>query len=94
MHTADNATPAGGSVVLTDTALTRLMQQIEQTQAGMYTCAETDALLDEYVDLVADDADAAKLMPLVERHLAVCPGCHEKFDILRDIVQDTSIDSV
>lgn len=76
------------NVILNDQAVTRLMQQIEQTQAGMFTCEETDALLDEYVELAVDDADAARLMPLVERHLAVCPGCHEKFEILQDILKD------
>lgn len=72
---------------LNEQALKRLLHQIEQTKTGMYTCEETFALLDEYVELAAAHQNAAALMPLVERHLAVCKGCKEKYDILLDILQ-------
>ncbi|GAB4270862.1 MAG: hypothetical protein Kow0080_15760 [Candidatus Promineifilaceae bacterium] len=76
---------------LNEQALKRLLHQIEQTKSGMYTCEETFALLDEYVELAASQQNAAAIMPLVERHLAICQGCKEKYDILLDILQASDI---
>lgn len=93
MQQADQSNPTNGSQpILNDAALQRLMQQIEQTHEGMYTCAETFALLDEYVELVASNEEAAKLMPLVEKHLAACPGCYEEYEILHDIITTEATD--
>lgn len=75
IHTFDNA------------ALTKLMMQIEATQEGQYTCEETSALLDEYVELAVSEQDAANLMPLVEAHLQSCPECVLRYDILVTILE-------
>ncbi|MCB9420835.1 MAG: zf-HC2 domain-containing protein [Ardenticatenaceae bacterium] len=69
----------------TDATLTRLMQQVAQTEEGYYTCEETFALLDEYAEMVVSGEDAAALMPLVKAHLRICPECGSHFDILRTI---------
>ena len=72
---------------LNDAALTKLMNQVAQTEEGQYTCEETFALLDEYAELVVSGAEAAALMPLVEAHLRVCPECAPRFDVLRIILE-------
>ena len=77
----DSTTP-----VLNENILKALMQQVEETKEGMYTCQETSELLDEYVDLVNSEQDAAQIMPLVKAHLDACPGCEQRFEILLDIV--------
>ncbi len=74
-------------IALTDTAVADLMRQVDETEADQYSCAETSALLDEYVELVQSEQDAATLMPLVERHLVHCPNCREHYDILLTILQ-------
>lgn len=77
---------------LTEEALHSLMQQIEQTHEGMFSCEETYALLDEYVDLVHSSRDAEKLMPLVKAHLDACPGCQEEYEILINILEEEETD--
>ena len=82
--------PAGefqAPLALDEQALASLLQQIQLTKAGQYTCAETAELLDEYVDLVASHEEAASLLPLVKGHLDHCVDCTEKYEILLDIVQ-------
>lgn len=71
----------------TDTAVADLMRQVDKTETDQYSCEETFALLDEYVELVQSEEDAATLMPLVEHHLIHCPGCREHYEILLTILQ-------
>jgi len=77
--------------ILNENILKALMQQVEQTKEGMFTCEETFDLLDEYAELIDSDQDAAQLMPLVKAHLDMCPGCEQRFSILLNIIS-TSLD--
>ncbi len=87
-ETAVSATPT--LPPLNDSILQSLMQQVEETKEDQYSCDETFALLDEYVELVVSKEDAAALMPLVERHLQACPHCNEHYDTLLTILQTES----
>ena len=85
------AVPVGGDPLsLNNEIVKRLMRQVEETQADQYSCDETFALLDEYVELVASDEEAAALMPLVEHHLHACPDCCERFETLLRILRTES----
>lgn len=72
---------------ITNEALVDLMHRLEKTMEGSYSCEEAFALLDEYVELVADDEEAAKLMPLVKNHIDMCPDCSESFEMLLHILK-------
>ncbi len=72
---------------ITNDALVDLMQRLEKAKEGSYSCAEAFALLDEYVELVADDEEVAKLMPLVKSHIDMCPDCSESFEMLLRILK-------
>lgn len=72
---------------LTPEAVVNLMQQLEATNEGQYSCAESYALLDEYVEHVASNEEAERIMPLVKAHLDACPDCHQEFEILLDILK-------
>lgn len=67
-----------------------LMEMLDHTHEGMYSCEETFALLDEYVELIADEEEAATLMPYVKRHLDKCPDCHDVYATLLSIIQSES----
>jgi len=73
--------------LFTEDIVIDLMRQVEETRDGMYTCAETFDLLDEYADLVQSNQDAEKLMPLVKAHLDVCPECRPEFETLINILE-------
>jgi len=64
-----------------------LMQMLDHTYEGMYSCEETFSLLDEYVELIADNEEAAALMPYVKRHLEKCPDCNKVYETLMQIIQ-------
>lgn len=72
---------------ITQDTLVDLMHRLEKTMTNAYSCEEAFALLDEYVELVADDEEAAQLMPLVKNHIDMCPDCRDKFEILLHILK-------
>ena len=80
------------NTVLTEEVVIDLWRQVEKTREGMYTCAETFALLDEYAELVQSNQDAEKLMPLVKAHLDVCPKCRPEFEALITILESEQSD--
>jgi len=73
-------------IVLTERILKALIQQVEQTKEGIYTCEETFDLLDEYAELINSNQEAARLMPLVKAHLDICAGCTQRYEILLKIL--------
>ena len=52
------------------------------------TCEECFELLDEYVELELQGAQADDRIPGMRAHLEGCPACHEDYDSLRELVQD------
>ena len=78
---------AGQCSTLNQTALLDLLRRLENVQENAYSCEETFDLLDEYVELVVTDEEAAALMPLVKNHLEMCPDCRERYEILLRILE-------
>jgi hypothetical protein len=85
LQTQENET--ADVTALNATIVKNLMEMLDHTYEGMYSCEETFALLDEYVELIADDETAAELMPYVKRHLDKCPDCHDVYATLLNIIQ-------
>jgi predicted anti-sigma-YlaC factor YlaD len=44
-------------------------------------------LLDQFAEAVLRGEDVARLMPLVQRHLDMCPDCREEFEALLRILK-------
>jgi hypothetical protein len=78
---------SGESFVVDEQFVRRLMQRLEETRENEYSCEETFALLDEYVELANSREEAAVLMPLVQHHIDACPDCRERFEVLLRILQ-------
>ena len=85
----DNRENNGDEVAELNAALVKnLMEMLDHTHEDMYNCEETFALLDEYVELIADDDEQAiALMPYVKQHLDECPDCHDVYATLLNIIQ-------
>jgi anti-sigma factor RsiW len=49
------------------------------------SCEECFDLLDQYVDLELEGADADAALPGMRAHLEGCPACHEDHESLRDL---------
>lgn len=58
------------------------MRMIDTTCEKEYSCEETFALLDEYIELSLVNKEAAALMPLVKHHIGMCTDCREEFEAL------------
>ncbi len=67
--------------------LKHLVQMLGQTAEVEYTCEDAHRLLDEYVECVLRGEDVSKLMPLVHKHLQMCPDCREEYEALLRIMQ-------
>jgi hypothetical protein len=59
-----------------------------QTDPRDVGCAEALEILHIYVDLLADDTDAAQRYPGVAAHLRACGPCAEDFDGLLAAIRD------
>lgn len=78
---------SGESFVVDEQFVRKLMQRLEETRENEYSCEETFALLDEYVELANSSEEAAALMPLVKHHIDACPDCRERFEVLLQILK-------
>ncbi len=76
-----------GKLGISEEVVVDLMQQLQNTKEGEYSCADSYALLDEYVELVASDEDVERLMPLVKAHLDACPDCKLEFEVLLKVLE-------
>ena len=52
------------------------------------TCEQCFELLDQYVDLDLQGADADAHLPGLRTHLQGCPACREDYESLRALVLD------
>lgn len=64
-----------------------LIQMVDRTEENELSCDEVFALLDQYVELVVEDRQAANLLPLVQEHLDRCRDCHEEFEALIRVIE-------
>ena len=67
--------------------LRKVAQQIEMTHEVEYSCDDVLRLLDQFAEAVLRGEDVAQLMPLVQRHLEMCPDCREEFEALMRILK-------
>lgn len=62
--------------------LAKLFLSILHTYAEEIGCDTCFEHLDRYVDLTLAGKDAARVLPLVYRHLARCAACREEYEAL------------
>lgn len=55
---------------------------LEQTDEAEIPCDEVFALLDQYVEAELRGEDAARLWPMIKKHLDRCQDCHEEYAAL------------
>lgn len=67
--------------------VTNLMNALEMTQDHELSCDEVFELLDEYAELIINNQDARKYMPLVAHHLEMCSHCREEFEALIEVMR-------
>jgi len=51
-----------------------------------YSCEQAFEIIDQYAELAARGEDVSALMPLVKRHLELCPSCEDEYEALLNIL--------
>lgn len=64
----------------------KILTILSETREEELTCDEVFAALDQVAELAARGEDVGRLMPLIQRHLEMCPDCREEYEVLKDIV--------
>ena len=79
----------GETADLQEAEIVKLMHLIDDDASAALSCEATFSLLDEFAELVvADEATAVALMPLVKHHLDKCGHCTENYNYLLEILGD------
>lgn len=65
----------------------KMIRQLAQTQEVEYSCDDVHRVLDQFAEAVIRGDDVRQLMPLVQRHLDMCPDCREEFEALLRILR-------
>lgn len=80
-------TPTPTHSVIPADLVAMLVQGSTITDEIELTCDEFHALLDEFVELVQRGADAAGFLPLVDKHLVLCPECKDEYLALKRMLE-------
>lgn len=65
-----------------DDPIQKVSQMLMMTQVEEIDCEATGALMHQYAEMVARGDDAMQLLPLVHRHIEMCPDCREELEAL------------
>ncbi len=67
--------------------LKAMVRGVARTQEKEYACDDVYQLLDEFTEAVVQGKDVARLMPLVQQHIEMCPDCREEFEALLRVLR-------
>ena len=65
-----------------DPVMPALLGMLSMTDEQELSCDDVFALLDQFAELVKRGEDASHLMPMVQKHLNMCPDCREEYEAL------------
>lgn len=66
--------------------LNKLLYRLSITGEDEITCAEVHELIDEFAEMEIRGEDAARLMPLVQKHFELCNDCSEEHEALLEVL--------
>ena len=78
----------------TDEFIQNLIKMSLASRNREINCEECGDEMDQYVDLLLEGEDPARLMPLIEQHLTVCSCCHSEYEALLLAVQSAAKDEI
>jgi hypothetical protein len=63
------------------------LAMMAMTHEQELSCDEVHALIDQFAEMQMRGENPARLFPLVQRHLDMCPECREEFEALLAALQ-------
>jgi len=73
-----------------DEVVVRFLQVLENLRSEELSCEEMYTRLDEFVEREVESKDAAKIMPLIQEHIDICPECCDEYQALLAILENTN----
>jgi len=64
-----------------------LLNKLAITEEQEISCDDVHELLDQFSEMKMRGEDVAHLMPLVQRHLELCPDCREEHEALMQALE-------
>jgi predicted component of type VI protein secretion system len=71
-----------------DPAMQMLLRSVSMTEEQELSCDDVYALMDQFAEMVKRGEDASHLMPMVQKHLNMCPDCREEYEALLKMMED------
>ena len=75
---------------LPDEVIQRFLRILDEARNEDMPCSQVYARLDEYVEKEMRGEDASLLMPLLKEHLDLCPDCCEEYEMLLNVMEESS----
>jgi predicted anti-sigma-YlaC factor YlaD len=64
-----------------------LLNMLAMTENHEITCDDVSDVLAEFAELSQQGEDITEMMPLVEKHLHMCPDCIEEYEALMTVLE-------
>ena len=64
-----------------------LLNMLAKTEAHELACEDVFKVLAEFAEMNQRGKDVAEMMPLVKKHLELCPDCREEYEILMEVIK-------
>ena len=74
---------------LQDEVVVRFFKLLEQIREEDMSCDDMYRQLDEFVEEEVKSKDAAKIMPLIQEHIDICPECCDEYQALLTVLENT-----
>jgi len=65
-----------------------LLRSVAMTDEQELSCDEVYALVDQFAEMIKRGEDGSGLMPMVQKHLNMCPDCREEYEALLKMMEE------
>ena len=72
-----------------DEVVVRFLRILENVRKEDMSCDQMFIQLDEFVEHEVRSRDAARLMPLIQEHIDLCPECCDEYQALLTVLENT-----
>ena len=67
-----------------------VLRSVSITEEDEISCDDVFNLLDQFAEMIKRGEDAAQFMPLVQKHLDMCPDCRDEYESLAIMIDISS----
>ena len=72
-----------------DEVVVKFLRILENVRKEDMSCDQMFIQLDEFVEHEVRSRDAARIMPLIQEHIDLCPECCDEYQALLTVLENT-----